>query len=141
VPTGSITFQVGGSSLPNGTVTLSNGSATLNTTALPVGTDNLVASYSGDSQFGANISVPESVTVGSAAQIQLVPGLISQVSGSYFTTSTTGPANNTPANSAQYPAYIEHAAVDIYGNIYVPNGTTIYATYSAMDPSPASPTR
>jgi hypothetical protein len=78
--------------------------------------------------------------VGSAAQIQLVPGLISQVSGSYFTTSNGGPANNTGATSAQYPSYTSNVAVDSYGNTYVVASANcvglLYVTASGNGPIP-----
>ena len=55
VPTGNVTFKNGTTSL--GTVSLdANGIATLTKTSLPVGSDSLTASYSGDAQNGASTS-------------------------------------------------------------------------------------
>jgi hypothetical protein len=50
-PTGKVTFTFGGSTL--GTVTLSAGVASLAITALPVGTDDVTCTYSGDANYAA----------------------------------------------------------------------------------------
>lgn len=52
VPSGTVIFSVG--SLALGTATVSGGVATFNTTSLPVGTDTVVAAYSGDANFIAS---------------------------------------------------------------------------------------
>ena len=54
VPTGSVTFNVGGTLL--GTVTLSGGAATLITSALPLGTNNVTASFTGSTNFAVSTS-------------------------------------------------------------------------------------
>ncbi len=108
VPTGTVTFQVAGSPLLNGTVLLSAGTATLTTTELPIGNDEIIAVYNGDSNFAANASANVIVTVTSSGQLQFTPGVISTVSGSYFTPSAT--AGN-------------QIAADSYGNVY-------YVSYS-----------
>jgi Bacterial Ig-like domain (group 3) len=51
---GSLTFELGTTSL--GTVTLTNGSASFTTSALPVGTDGVTAVYSGASPYAASTS-------------------------------------------------------------------------------------
>ena len=48
-PTGTVTFTNNGSLL--GTAVLSNGTASLKTTILPVGSDTIVATYGGDTNF------------------------------------------------------------------------------------------
>lgn len=63
--TGVITFRSG--SMTIGTATLSSGEATLNTTSLPVGTDSVTASYSGDTNFATSSSSAVSVTVKAVA--------------------------------------------------------------------------
>jgi hypothetical protein len=49
-----------------GSATLSGGSASFTTTALPVGTDSVTASYTGDSNFAGSTSAAVSQTVGKA---------------------------------------------------------------------------
>ena len=63
-PTGTVSFKVG-SSTSLGTCTLSGGTCTLNTTALPVGSDTVTASYPGVTGFNAS-SGTVSVTVSAA---------------------------------------------------------------------------
>ena len=65
-PGGTITFLDG--STPLGTAPIgASGTATLNTTALPAGTDAVTAAYSGDARFLPAISPTADVTVGEAA--------------------------------------------------------------------------
>jgi Bacterial Ig-like domain (group 3)/FG-GAP-like repeat len=47
-PTGTITITSGGVTLGSGTITSSNGTVTITTTVLPVGSDLITATYSGD---------------------------------------------------------------------------------------------
>ncbi len=113
VPTGTITFQDGGNLLPNSTVTLSGGTAVLNTTALPPGNNELIAVYNGDSNFAANASADLLVNVTASGQLQFTPGVISLVTGSYFTpTNTSGGV----------------IATDSYDNVYfiATNGALAY---------------
>jgi hypothetical protein len=65
--TGTITFYDGANALGS-PVTLSGGSASLTTTTLPVGTNTVLAVYSGDNQDAASISQPITVTVISSAE-------------------------------------------------------------------------
>ena len=61
-PSGSVEFLNGASSI--GTATLnSNGVATLNTTALPAGTDSITAQFAASGDFGASTSSAVTVTV------------------------------------------------------------------------------
>ena len=63
-PTGFVSFFNNGSNTALGTATLSSGVATLNTTALPVGTDNITASYAGDGYNAPSTTItPAVVTV------------------------------------------------------------------------------
>jgi hypothetical protein len=62
IPTGSVQFQVNGVNF--GTpVTLSAGQATLTTSSLPVGIDNVVAVYSGNTNLNPSTSGPATVTL------------------------------------------------------------------------------
>jgi hypothetical protein len=56
-----VTFESGSAKL--GTGTLSNGTATLTSTTIPAGVYSLVASYPGDSNFGASTSSPQTLNV------------------------------------------------------------------------------
>jgi hypothetical protein len=65
-PTGTVTFYDNGTSL--GSVAVSGGTATFTLSALPVGTDAITASYSGDSHFNAaTASTAVKVTVSALA--------------------------------------------------------------------------
>jgi hypothetical protein len=61
----SVTFHSGSTSL--GTGTLSSGVATLNTTALPTGTDSLTAKFGGDANFNASTSTAVNFVVSATA--------------------------------------------------------------------------
>lgn len=135
-PTGTITFQDGANPLSNGIVMLSGGTATLTTTTLPAGLNQIVAVYSGDSNFAANTSsiVPVTVTPGGLLQFQ--PGTISLLAGNYFNYTgqvTTG----TPATSAIF-GNPKDVAADSYGNAYVIDIQTdqVYVIASGNGPVP-----
>lgn len=71
VPTGSVTFQSGTTLL--GVAQLNgSGVATLSTAALPVGSDAVVASYAGDSNFQASASSNFNIAVSTATPIVTV---------------------------------------------------------------------
>jgi hypothetical protein len=61
IPTGTVTFYNGSTSL--GMATLANGVATITTSTLPVGSDSLTASYSGSSNYLASTSTSVPVTI------------------------------------------------------------------------------
>jgi hypothetical protein len=68
-PTGTVSFSLNGSVI--GTSTVADGVATLRTTTLPVGSDAVTASYSGDGNYSASSSSPVVVTI--AAKSRVVP--------------------------------------------------------------------
>lgn len=141
-PTGTVTFQVGSNPLPNGTVTLNGGTATLTTTTLPAGVDELVAVYSGDGNFTANVSLPAMVTVTSGGQLQFAPGTISLVAGSYFNYGSSAISNGTSSSTASFDNPVS-VVVDSFGNTYVADNQTnqVYAVASGNGsiPGVASP--
>jgi subtilase family serine protease len=106
-PTGTVAFINSGVSL--GTETLSGGVATLVTTALPVGTDSVTASYSGDSTFAGSVSLPVVVTVNPPPGFSVTStpaGLVVSVGGTATSTLTvtsaggfTGTVNLTCAGA------------------------------------------
>ncbi len=140
-PTGTISFQSGANLLPNSQMVLNNGTASF-TTTLPAGSNQISAVYSGDSHFGANASAPVTVQVNSSGLIQVNPGVISLVTGSYFTNSGAAPASGSAANAAQFSP--SGLAVDSYGNTYtfgpsvagIYNGSSIFVTASGNGPIP-----
>lgn len=76
-PTGTVTFQDGGIVL--GTASLSGGTATFSISTLLAGSNQLYASYSGDSSNSAQISNEVTVSVATPSRVELVPGIISTV--------------------------------------------------------------
>jgi Bacterial Ig-like domain (group 3)/Right handed beta helix region len=77
IPTGVITFYNGGTSL--GSATLSSGAAIFTTSALPVGTDSITATYSGSTSFNASNSSAIAVSV-KAAVVSTTTTLVSSSS-------------------------------------------------------------
>ena len=72
IPTGTVTFTANGTSLGSATLAPASGGlfeASLSTTALAVGTDAIVATYSGDANYYSSVSSSTSVTVVSAAKV------------------------------------------------------------------------
>lgn len=84
----SVTFKDGTAAV--GTGVLSGGVATLQTTALPAGTDSITASYTGDSTFAASTSAAITVTVVAPNfSLSLNPATIAVKAGSSSQTSLT----------------------------------------------------
>ncbi len=79
-PTGTITFYDNGTTLSSITLD-SSGTGTYSTTALPVGSDSITASYSGDANFSASTSLPTTVTVIASSLILPAPALTSPPNG------------------------------------------------------------
>lgn len=89
-PTGSVTFSLGSASGPTICIaTVSAGTATCTTTALPTGSDTIVANYGGDSTFAGSLG-NTAATVSPAIVVD-VTGTMSQGS-SQATFSYTGPS-------------------------------------------------
>ena len=105
-PTGSVAFFNGAASLGSGTLN-SSGVATLAVTTLPVGSDNITASYAGDTNYAPVTSTAVTVTVSKAAQtitftapttpvtygITPIPLTATATSQLTVTFTVTGPAN------------------------------------------------
>ncbi len=106
IPTGTVTLATGSTTL--GTDTLSsNGTVTVNLTNLPVGTDPVIATYSGDSNFATSTSNSVSQTVTQAATSLVVTAIPStSTSGTPVTLtatlSVTSPGAGTPTGSIQF---------------------------------------
>lgn len=72
-PTGNVVFEDGSTALA--TITLSNGVASYNTSALPLGYNNLTALYQGDSKYSGSTSAPvnEDVQLGTTTVLASAP--------------------------------------------------------------------
>ncbi len=94
IATGSVAFSYGsGTSL--GSATLSGGTASLATTALPTGTDSVVAVYNGDSNFAGSTSntVSQVVNAGASAPVPVTSGIspgFATAGGAAFTLMVNG---------------------------------------------------
>jgi hypothetical protein len=63
VPTGTVTFANGATTLGTGTLN-GSGSTTFTTTTLPVGADSITATYGGDANFSTSTSAPHLTNIG-----------------------------------------------------------------------------
>jgi hypothetical protein len=108
-PTGTITITSGGVTLGSGTITSSNGTVTVITTTLPVGSDTITATYSGDAtNNSATGTTTQTVTKASPAET-----LVSSLNPSIFNQSVTFTAT-LPTNTT--------------GTVTFTNGTTVLGT-------------
>jgi sugar lactone lactonase YvrE len=76
IPTGIVTFTSNGKSIGTAAVLPGSGgtfAATLTTTALPVGSDAIVATYSGDANYIQSASASSTVTVAGSPEITISP--------------------------------------------------------------------
>jgi hypothetical protein len=105
-PTGTVTFQNGGSPIGN-PVSIVGGQATLSTSALAMGTNTITAVYSGDNNFNTSNSLALSQVVGQA------------------TTSTTLTASPSIANLNQ-SVTLTATVVSGIANIPTPTGTVTF---------------
>ena len=102
-PTGTVTFKSGATTLGQGTV--SNGQATLNYSFPSPGTNSIVASYSGDSNFAPSSSLPLKQMVVKAPTTTTLtsspnPSQLGQTVK--FTASVTGQYGGTPTGSITF---------------------------------------
>ena len=129
VPTGKINYYSGTTLL--GSAQLTNGSATLTTTSVPVGTDSLTASYSGDATFAGSSSNAVTVTVASvtvSTTTTLTASPIQAIQGSTVTlTASVSPATGTTAPTGTVSFYNGSTAL---GTASLSNGTATMSTTS-----------
>jgi Bacterial Ig-like domain (group 3)/FG-GAP-like repeat len=111
VPTGSVTFLDGGTSIGTGTLN-GSGVATLTTSALAQGAHSVTANYPGDANFSASVSPAVAVQVNAAALISTtstVAGPATAVAG----TSVTYTVNVVPTSGTAKPTgmvtFFDHA--------------------------------
>ena len=85
IPSGTVTFTVNGKPIDTAAVLPGTGgtfSATLSTTALPVGSDAIVATYSGDANYIQSASASTIITVVSSPKVVVTPASTSITSSS-----------------------------------------------------------
>jgi Big-like domain-containing protein/chitobiase/beta-hexosaminidase-like protein len=120
----SVYFTNGSTQL--GSALLSGGTASFTTTALPVGTESVTASYAGDSNFAGSISTAVSQAVGKATS---------------FTTLTSSPNPSTSQQSVTLTATVSgQFGGTATGTVTFSNGATTLGTASLSENSASLPT-
>jgi Bacterial Ig-like domain (group 3)/FG-GAP-like repeat len=128
VPTGSVSFYDGTTLL--GSVAITNGSAAFTTASLAVGTHNVLAVYSGDTNFNPATSSPAAVTINALASavVSLTASASSAVFGSSETfTATVAGTSNGPVPSGSISFY---DGSTLLGSVAVANGSAAFTTAS-----------
>src|SRR3989454_1050335 len=102
VPTGTVTFRDGATTL--GTVTLVNGSASLNVTTLAVGSHSLTAAFNGNATFAASTSAVRTQTVNAGNSSTSLtstpnPSTVGQTVTLSSTVSAVAPATGGPTGT------------------------------------------
>ena len=102
-PTGNVEFLNGSTSLGTGSVN-SSGQASLNTTALPVGTDSLTAVYSGDKTYTTSTSpvVKETVNKATSTTALKSSGTTTSYDESVTLTATVTSAGGKPTGTVTF---------------------------------------
>ena len=117
-PGGIVTFISGTTSLGTGTLN-GSGLATLSTTALPVGTDTVTATYAATGNFAASTSPASSITVNAASQTITFPAIASRAYGSapFAVSATSSLGGSYPVTIAvkSGPAVINGGIVNLTG--------------------------
>src|SRR6266851_1301612 len=131
--TGTVTFTSGATTL--GTPTIANGVATVTTSALPVGSDSIVATYNGDSNYNASTATMTQ-TVAKITPTVTVTTSGPSIYGSSVTITaslpagTTGTVAFTSGGTALGTATVTPAGTAAIATTVLPVGTdTITATY------------
>jgi hypothetical protein len=101
VPTGTVTFYNGASSIGTGTLNAA-GVATLTTTTLPTGSDSITAGYGGDTNFNPSTSAALIVTV-NPVPVTTSTALIATPTSATTGVSVSFTATVTPASGAVTP--------------------------------------
>jgi len=129
VPTGSVSFYDGSTLLGSAAVT--NGSAAFTTASLAVGAHNVLAVYSGDSNFDTATSSSAAVTIRAlaSASVSLTASVSSAVFGSSETFTATvaaGTSNGVvPTGSVSF-----YDGSTLLGSVAVANGSAAFTTAS-----------
>ena len=125
-PSGTVNFLVGTNSVGSGA--LSAGVATINTGALPVGTDAVTAVYSGDSTNAPSTSAPVTVTVAQASTnttVGVSPSspTVGTTANLTATVTVISPGTGTPSNTVEF-----FTGTTSLGSASLSNGTATLAT-------------
>lgn len=129
-PSGSVSFTRDGNAL--GSVNLVNGTATLTTSALPVGSDHITASYGGDSNYSSSASAPLTETISPPANaVATTTALTSSVPSAASNTAVTLTATITPSTQGPAPTGTVNFTLD--GNVLgtSPVGSGGVATFTS----------
>jgi hypothetical protein len=117
-PGGSVTFYNGTTALGTGTLN-AGGVATLNTTALPGGTDNVTATYGAAGNYATSTSTASSITINQASQTITFPAIASRAYGSapFAVTAISSAGSNYPVTITVQsgPAVIGGGMVSLTG--------------------------
>ena len=141
IPTGTITFQVGSTSVP---VALVKGAASYSTAALPVGTTIVTAAYSGDQNFIPETSFAFSQNVTTGPLTIETSSLPDAVQNAQYSTSVTASGGVQPytfslASGSVLPANLTLSPAGVITGTPTAPGTTTF-TVQAKDSSPTPQT-
>ncbi|MGF7179359.1 Ig-like domain repeat protein [Tunturiibacter psychrotolerans] len=134
IPTGTVTFNDGGTHL--GTVTLNaSGAASFSTTSLIVGTHHITASYSGDANSIASTSTLTQVVAASSTATTLITSNPDVPFGTpvTFTASVTSGGSVTPTGTVQFEdgtTILGTVTLDIHGSAALTLSTLSVQGYS-----------
>ncbi len=117
-PTGTVTFYNGSTALGTGTLN-GSGVATLGTATLPVGTDNLTATYAAAGNFSGSTSPASSISVTQASQTITFPAVANRAYGSpaFAVTASSSAGSGYPVTITVQsgPAVISGGTVSLSG--------------------------
>ncbi|HXN73757.1 MAG TPA: Ig-like domain repeat protein [Candidatus Acidoferrales bacterium] len=136
VPTGTVTFANGATTLGTGTLN-GSGSTSFSTTTLPAGTNSITAKYSGDANFSTSTSAPLSISITGGGTFTL------SVAPSSVTVTDTQPGlaavTVTPANGFNQPVQFsctgapEGVDCEFEPNSVTPNGGPVTTMLSVTE--------
>ncbi len=141
IPTGTITFQVGSTSVP---IEMVKGAASYSTAALPVGTTIVTAAYSGDKNFIPETSFAFSQNVTTGPLTIETSSLPDAVQNAQYSTSVTASGGVQPytfslATGSVLPANLTISPAGVITGTPTAPGTTTF-TVQAKDSSPTPQT-
>ena len=130
--TGTVTFFDGSNSI--GSSSLNNGVATLTTSALPAGSNSIIASYAGDTNYGGSTSPTLTQIVNSGPSTTVVT---SSLNPSTFGNAVTITATVTPSTATGTVTFFDANGTLTLGSGTLRNGQTTL-TLSTLAPGPHS---